>query len=180
MASSDILINRAPVLTLWGAVVAERLGYDRALALTLGKAVAGKTAQGKGRMLGIYSAPSLQSGGASPPKSDLGEDGWIDLCERAIPVVHTPEGLRACSKAQPIDPESVRKYLEKSFGPSLASVREAMEDLARQHQPEALREAALTLYETFRPRVARGQQGWGQKGRLSLAEIRRAGGGRGR
>ena len=29
-------INRAPVLTLWAAVVAERLGYDRAAALTLG------------------------------------------------------------------------------------------------------------------------------------------------
>ena len=34
-----IKINRAPVLTLWAAVVAERLGFDRATALTLGQAV---------------------------------------------------------------------------------------------------------------------------------------------
>jgi hypothetical protein len=27
MAGIDILINRAPVFTLWGAVVAEHLGY---------------------------------------------------------------------------------------------------------------------------------------------------------
>lgn len=33
-------INRAPVLTLWAAVVSERLGFNEAEALTLGKAVA--------------------------------------------------------------------------------------------------------------------------------------------
>jgi hypothetical protein len=39
MANSKLKINRAPVLTHWAAVVAERLGYDRDAALTLGKAV---------------------------------------------------------------------------------------------------------------------------------------------
>jgi hypothetical protein len=33
------MINRAPVLTLWATVVAERLGFDRNEALTLGRAV---------------------------------------------------------------------------------------------------------------------------------------------
>lgn len=41
MSAKAISINRAPVLTLWAAVVAERLGFDRNEALTLGKAVAG-------------------------------------------------------------------------------------------------------------------------------------------
>jgi hypothetical protein len=35
-----ILINRAPVLTLWATIVAERLGFDQKEALSLGKAVA--------------------------------------------------------------------------------------------------------------------------------------------
>jgi hypothetical protein len=52
----SILINRAPVLTLWAATVAERLGFARDEALSLGKAVAGLTAQSKGRRLGIYKA----------------------------------------------------------------------------------------------------------------------------
>jgi hypothetical protein len=39
-----IRINRAPVLTLWAAVVAERLGFDHNTALTLGRAVAGLNA----------------------------------------------------------------------------------------------------------------------------------------
>ena len=39
--ADDVKINRAPVLTLWPAVVAERLGFDWEEALTLGRAVAG-------------------------------------------------------------------------------------------------------------------------------------------
>ena len=56
-ARSDHLtieINRAPVLTLWATVVAERLGFGHKEALTLGKAVAGLNAQSKGRRLGIF------------------------------------------------------------------------------------------------------------------------------
>jgi hypothetical protein len=41
MAEDRILINRAPALTLWAAVVAERLGFKRDEALSLGKALAG-------------------------------------------------------------------------------------------------------------------------------------------
>ena len=44
MTTKTILINRAPVLTLWAAVVAERLGFNRDEALSLGKALAGLTA----------------------------------------------------------------------------------------------------------------------------------------
>jgi hypothetical protein len=53
MATQQITINRAPVLTLWAAVVAERLGYDHDTAVTLGKAVAGLNAQSKARRLGM-------------------------------------------------------------------------------------------------------------------------------
>jgi hypothetical protein len=46
-----ITINRAPVLTLWAAVVVERLGFDWQEALTLGRAVAGLSAHSKGARL---------------------------------------------------------------------------------------------------------------------------------
>src|SRR6187399_1344901 len=58
-ATESIAINRAPVLTLWAAVVAERLGFDADEAATLGRAVAGLNAQSKGRRLGIFK-PSEQ------------------------------------------------------------------------------------------------------------------------
>ena len=56
MSKDTVLINRAPVLTLWAAVVAERLGFNPDEALSLGKAVAGLNAQAKGRALGIFEA----------------------------------------------------------------------------------------------------------------------------
>jgi hypothetical protein len=43
-----IRINPAPMLTLWAAVLAERLGLDRATPLTIGRAVAGLSAYAKG------------------------------------------------------------------------------------------------------------------------------------
>jgi hypothetical protein len=55
--STTVRINRAPVLTLWAAVVAERLGMSRETALTVGQALAGITAHAKGVRLGIYAPP---------------------------------------------------------------------------------------------------------------------------
>ena len=49
---SSIVVNRAPVLTLWAAVVAERLGHPADTALTLGRAVAGAAARVKARNIG--------------------------------------------------------------------------------------------------------------------------------
>ena len=44
-----VKINRAPVLTLWVAVVAERQGFSREAGLSFGKAISGMLAQSKGR-----------------------------------------------------------------------------------------------------------------------------------
>ena len=52
-ASPPIRVNRAPVLTLWDAVVAERLGHPPETALTLGRFVAGSSARAKARRFGI-------------------------------------------------------------------------------------------------------------------------------
>ena len=61
MVVRAVTINRAPVLTLWATVVAERLGFSRDEALTLGKAVAGLNAQAKGRRLGIFQQSKEQA-----------------------------------------------------------------------------------------------------------------------
>ena len=43
-----VMVNRAPVLMLWAAVVAEVLGFQHHEALTPGRAVAGPNAHSKG------------------------------------------------------------------------------------------------------------------------------------
>jgi hypothetical protein len=49
-----VIVNRAPVLTLWAAVVAEVLGFEHEEALTLGRAVTGLNAYSKGVSLGLF------------------------------------------------------------------------------------------------------------------------------
>jgi len=171
MSKSLVIINRAPVLALWGAIVAERMGFDSRASLTLGKALAGLNAQAKGRRLGIFSAPKLPAG-EHPKKHGLGEEFWVDLCGRMIPAKNTEQGIRAVVKDDLIDPEKVQGYLERAFGEDLAGAREAMEILARAVKPGELAKNAFRLYEEFRPQITPGKRGWGQKGELDLSRIR--------
>jgi len=167
MPSKTLLVNRAPVLALWAAIVAERLGYSRDAALTLGKAVAGLNAQSKGRRIGIYkeSEPEHAPSAKKRPKRVL-------LLGRAVPVSRTSEGLRAIAKDRVEKPESVRRYLQQKFGDSLPAVRSAMRALAKSYPPRRLAEAAFSLYEEFRPEIPKGVKGWGAKGQLDVKRIR--------
>ncbi|MFQ6133756.1 MAG: hypothetical protein ACE5R4_17070 [Armatimonadota bacterium] len=177
MAGNLVMINRAPVLTLWASVVAERQGYDRDEALTLGKVLAGLNAQAKGRRLGIYGPPKGPQRGGPPKKVGLGEEFWVQVCGRPVPAKSTEQGVRAVIKDQAQDPDKVRKYLEGKFKDSLEAVREAMAELAAAFEPEDLEEVAFGLYEQFRPKIASGRRGWGQKGELDLDLIRSLAGG---
>ncbi len=167
-------INRAPVLTLWAAVVAERLGFAWDEALTLGRAVAGLNAYAKGTALGLFSptpAKVKREREALKPKEAI----TVDLLHRAVPALHTKDGLRALSKNKPVDPASVERYLQSKFGDALHDTHEAMRRLARSRTPARLAGEAYQLYEQFRPRIPAGTKGWGAKGRLSLDQIRAMG-----
>ena len=167
MANKKIKINRAPVLTLWAAVVAERLGYDEETALTLGKAVAGLNAQSKGRRLGIYEEKIEEE-----KKEKTTKPEFIELLGRGIPAVKTPKGLRAAIKGEAIHAGSVETYLKQKFKDDLDDTRAAMEKLAKAYTPKQLESKAYGLYEKFRPEIPEGTKGWGAKGDLDLDYIR--------
>ena len=169
--TAKIQINRAPVLTLWAVVVAQRLGFNHDEALSLGKAVAGLTAQSKGRRLGIF----------KPTPKDLkkvrererGEEFWVELLGRHLPAVNTDDGVRAVTKSKPIEPEGVERYLEGKFGESLPEVRKAMVGLAGAFEPGELAQQGFGIYEQFRPKIPEGVTGWGAKGELDLGLVRK-------
>ena len=171
MANKKIKINRAPVLTLWATVVAERLGYDRETALTLGKAVAGLNAQSKGRKLGIYEEKSDEEKESKREKKPA-ETEFIEILGRGVPAVKTPKGLRAAIDGEPIHAESVQTYLEQKFKDDLADARAAMKKLAKSYTPKQLESKAYSLYEKFRPEIPEGKKGWGARGELDLDYIR--------
>ncbi len=173
MADRKVVVNRAPVLTLWGAVVTARLGYDWEEALTLGKAVAGLNAQAKGRSLGVFGPPTGPERSLGfPKKTGLGEEFWVEVLGRPVPAKRTEAGVRAVVKDQPLDPAAVQRYLERKFGEHLAPVQEALEALAASVPAEELEYLAYAWYEAFRPKIPTGKRGWGAAGELDLGVIR--------
>jgi len=169
MGGGKVTVNRAPVLTLWAAVVAERLGFDHEAALTLGKAVAGLNAQSKGRALGIFRpAEATGRAGGEKPHGEF----HVELMGRTVRSVHADQGIRALDKDKAIAPAKVEAYLQSKFGETLPAVRQVMHELAATYGPEELEEEAFGLYERFRPVVAPGTRGWGQAGELDIEAIR--------
>jgi hypothetical protein len=119
-----ILVNRAPVLTLWAAVVAEQLGHPTDTALTLGRAVA--AARVKARDIGREErkadcdagTPRLRLDSVTAPVFSLGKE------IRLLP--NADGGLWAALGERPADPMAVQDYLAKAFGDRLDTVRGAV------------------------------------------------------
>lgn len=168
---APVRVNRAPVLTLWAAVVAERLGHPEETALSLGSAVAGTAARAKARRLGIVE----ERNHAEPRKAPASVPSrrMVHLLGREVPVVETASGLLLAADAQgrPAGAAPVRNYLARAFGERLAETRTAMEALAKAIPPEELNRIAFHLYERFRPEVPEGARGWGAKGELHIDRI---------
>ena len=179
---SVIRVNRAPVLTLWAAVVAERLGHDPDAAITLGRAVAGSSARIKARAIGLDDGARERAGREEGGRRDAGQREaareparTVRLLGRDVPVTGTEDGLRALDGDRAAAPRPARAYVERAFGEHLAAVRAAMDTLARSLDPDELNRVGFRLYERFRPEVPPGEKGWGAKGLLDPGKIENAG-----
>jgi hypothetical protein len=163
-AVDEVTVNRAPVLTLWAAVVGARLGLSWDTALSVARVLCGRFARSKGRALGLVSAlePPASSGGVAS----------VSLMGETFRVADTFSGPRALDAGDTVSSAAVAKYLERAFGKALGAVRKAMEELAVAVPLEKLNASAFSLYCRFRPAVAAGVSGWASKGTLSLAAVR--------
>ena len=170
-ASAPLRVNRAPVLTLWAAVVAERLGHPPDTALSLASAVAGTAARAKARRLGISEERDRAKDAAPATPVDTAR-----LLGKSVRLTHDADGvvLADAGGGKPAPAAPVRAYIAKAFGGHLAEVRGAMEALAGRLEPEELNRIGFRLYEHFRPEVPADVKGWGAKGELDLAKIRKA------
>jgi len=149
--SEPIRVNRAPVLTLCAAIVAERLGNPPDTALTLGRAVSGSAA-------GVAATDTTRL-------AEVQVTAPVLLLGKTIRLLPTKDDeLRAADIDQRTDHTSVERYLVKAFGDRLAEVRAAMERLAATLPPQELNRVGFKMYERFRPDVPSGAEGWGAKG----------------
>ena len=168
---ATITINRAPVLTLWATVVARRMGFRKAEALSLAKVLAGLNAQAKGRRLGFFKPHKQTAKEAAAEKH--GEEFWVEPCGRPVPAKNTNNGVRAVKGDELIQSDGVQRYLESKFGDDLDRVTKAFEQLVKAYRPKELADAAYSLYEEFRPKIPSGKKGWGAKGTLDLKLVAR-------
>ena len=173
MAEKDgvIQVNRAPVLTLWAAIVAERLGHDVDAAITLGRAIAGSSARVKARAIGLEEKREevgMRDAVKPVPRQT------VHLLGRDLPVVERNGSSYALDHGKPAAPRPAHAYVEKAFGGHLPAVRQAMEGLADSVPPEELNRIGFRLYERFRPEVPAGAAGWGKKGVFDLKLIENA------
>ncbi len=168
-----IAINRAPVLTLWATIVAERLGHSHQEALSLGRAVAGLNAQSKGQRIGVYEKPTEEEKEKEKKETKAANLPTVSLLGRSVPMVKTDKGMRAAVKGEEIDPESVERYLHGKFGEDYEEAQAAMEQRAKAYTPRQLEANAYDLYEKFRPEIPEGKKGWGAKGELDLDKIKK-------
>jgi hypothetical protein len=173
----EIRVNRAPVLTLWAAIIAERLGHDPDTAITLGRAVAGSSARAKARAIGIEESGRDEDArkAAEPVEHCAAPARTVHLLGRDVPATETRQGLRALHHDHAASPGPARAYVERALGDHLPAVRRAMERLAASMPPEELNRVGFRLYERFRPEVPEGARGWGAKGVLDLKRIEDAG-----
>ena len=162
-----------------------RLGHPRTTALTLGRAVANRFAVAKGTKIGAIAANAAPT--RLPPAlqpvalPDVPTHPAVYLRQRAlgllgevfpVELVQQKE-LHAVVDGRPVFPPQVQRSLTDSFGASLPAVEDAFQLLAASRSPAALARDAYALYEVFRPTVPPGMDGWGVKGVLDLAEVRR-------
>lgn len=134
-----------PVLTLWAAVVAERLGHPPATALSLASVVAGTAARAKAQLLGIADNSDRAKDKAPEAARDT-----VQLLGRKIPLTQDADGIvLADTGGKPALAAPVEAYIVRTFGKRLAEVRAVMEGLAQSTDPEELNRIDFRLYERF-------------------------------
>lgn len=146
--TAQIQINRAPCLTLWASVVAQRQGWTWDEALTAGRWVAGVLAHSKGVSQGMYEPKErTQEEREARKKRDerLGVH-HVTVFGMKIPVKEVSGVKRAVSEGKPIEPKAIQTYLKRAFGEDLDSAKMAMQILADAVPVEELDKKAYHLY----------------------------------
>ncbi|KAL8279292.1 hypothetical protein RQP46_008329 [Phenoliferia psychrophenolica] len=161
----SVVVNRAPVLTAWACVCAERLGFKRQEALSIAQSFTDVTASAKGVSLGILPASAARaSAGSSQP--------YVELMGRQIPVLTMQDGeWRGITKGAVAEPAQAWSYLQRAFRQQLGAVVGALRLLADSFEADELARIGFSLYADFRPESDGGAKGWGQKAEMKLRTI---------
>lgn len=174
-SGDTVIINRAPVLHLWGACVTQFLypKLDWSTCLSAGSAISTICAVAKGRSIGTIDEPEDTEGRRKKKEEQREEAAEPDVLEVMQFKLNQKDGkIMFSGKPQSNNDDGLRK----KFGEEYKHVKETFDESLAQWQgsEEELSKAAFGMYEDFRPNVTKGQKGWGRKGALDLDIVRKA------
>jgi hypothetical protein len=168
--SEPIIINRAPVLQLWGSVVAKFVHPDLpwVACLSIGNAISSLCAVSKGRSIGLIEPADGTKKDKKTHQRQLDDTRIVKVMAFSLPI--KGDAVILGSKPKPLKGESLKHKFGAQQYDAVKAVFEDSLQSWKGHEDE-LNTKAFHMYEQFRPTVASGQKGWGQKGELSTSEI---------
>ncbi|KAF9267696.1 hypothetical protein L218DRAFT_814690, partial [Marasmius fiardii PR-910] len=165
LRTKSIVINRAPLMSAWATVVAERMGFQREEALSIASVYTEMNAKSKGVTVGVYSAGTEKNleatkGGAQPYVEFIGRR---PLHQKQ----NSKEQYRAVVNGTPTAPTKAFGYISQSFRENTSSVVGALRLLANSYSSQEISDKAWSLYVDFRPEV----KGWGKQAEVKCSKI---------
>ena len=174
-----VVINRAPVLELWAACVAQILhpSLSWQSSLSVGGAISTITAISKGRSIGTMKKPDPGEAQEKKEKrSNKAEKEELDEVEVMSFRLNLDKDGQAMVGGKP--KKGGEETLMKKYGGSeqYEKVKRAFQNSLKRWKgkEEELSERAFGFYEDFRPTIPPGQKGWGRKGQLRIETIKTA------
>ncbi|KAK0490930.1 hypothetical protein IW261DRAFT_1547212 [Armillaria novae-zelandiae] len=157
------IINRAPLMTAWAMIVAERLGFRREEALSIASVYTEMNALSKGVSLGIYKDGKQRGldairGGSQP---------YVELMGRSPLYQSQSNQWRALLNSKPAQPSSPFSYISRSFRQTTPHIIGALRLLAESFTPKELNNKGWALYTEFRPSV----NAWGERSEVKCEII---------
>ncbi|KZW04218.1 hypothetical protein EXIGLDRAFT_716214 [Exidia glandulosa HHB12029] len=164
LTTKSVVVNRAPVMNAWAMIVCERLGFQRAEALSIGAAYTEMNAISKGVSIGVFDPKKGK--GVELAKTD--SQPFVDIMGRRISVMKTRNDTwRALVKGEPVDPAEPHGYIKRAFRQTLPHVLGAMRLLAQSFAPSELNDRGYGLYAEFRPSTVE----WGARSEMQIDNI---------
>ncbi|PBK72668.1 hypothetical protein ARMSODRAFT_1015507 [Armillaria solidipes] len=163
LIKKSTVINRAPLMSAWAMIVAERLGFRREEALSIASVYTEMNALSKGVSLGIYKDGKQKGldaikGGSQP---------YVELMGRSPLYQSQSNQWRALLNSKPAQPSSPFSYISRSFRQTTPHIIGALRLLAESFTPKELNNKGWALYTEFRPSV----NGWGERSEVKCETI---------
>ncbi|SJL01897.1 uncharacterized protein ARMOST_05221 [Armillaria ostoyae] len=181
LIKKSTVINRAPLMSAWAMIVAERLGFRREEALSIASVYTEMNALSKGVSLGIYKDGKQKGldaikGGSQPYVELMGRrfvPGYYQFLNVSdnharIPLYQSRSNQwRALLNSKPAQPSSPFSYISRSFRQTTPHIIGALRLLAESFTPKELNNKGWALYTEFRPSV----NGWGERSEVKCETI---------